>query len=44
METDFKEMGQEGVDWVNVAECRAKWRAAVNTVRNLKVDKMRGVC
>ena len=32
------------MDWVNVAECRAKWRAVVNTVMNLKVHKMRGVC
>jgi hypothetical protein len=34
---DLKEMGWEDVDWVHLAQDRDQWRAAVNTVMNLRV-------
>jgi hypothetical protein len=27
----------EGVDWINLAECRDRWQALVKTVMNLRV-------
>jgi hypothetical protein len=33
----FKEIGHEGVDWINFAQDRAQWWALVNMVRNLQV-------
>jgi len=41
---DCEKKGKEGVDWVNVAKYRARWRAVVNTLMNIKVNKMGGVC
>jgi hypothetical protein len=32
-----KELGWEGVDWVNVAYDRDKWRALVDEVMNFRV-------
>jgi len=29
---DFKEIGLEGVDWINLAQDRVQWRAVVNVV------------
>jgi hypothetical protein len=34
---DLKEMGWEGVDWMDLAQDRDWWRAHVNTVMNLRV-------
>jgi hypothetical protein len=34
---DLREIGLGGVDWVDVAQDREKWRALVNTVMNLRV-------
>jgi hypothetical protein len=34
---DFREIGGDGMDWVNVAQDRDQWRALVNTVMNLRV-------
>jgi hypothetical protein len=31
---DLKEMIWEGVDWIDLAQDRGKWRAVVNTVMN----------
>jgi hypothetical protein len=32
---DLREMGWDGVDWINLAQYRDQWRALVNTVMNL---------
>jgi hypothetical protein len=37
IKTDFREVGWEGADWVDLAQDRDKWRAVVYTVMNLQV-------
>jgi hypothetical protein len=32
---DFQEVGRGGVDWIELAPNRNKWRALVNTVTNI---------
>jgi hypothetical protein len=34
---DRREIGWDGVDWIDMAEDRGQWRALVNTVLNLQV-------
>jgi hypothetical protein len=34
---DLREIGWDGVDWMDMAQDRDKWRALVNTVLNLRV-------
>jgi hypothetical protein len=34
---DLREIGWDGVDWIDLAQNRDQWRALVNTVMNLKV-------
>jgi hypothetical protein len=34
---DLLEIGSDGVDWIDLAEDRDKWRALVNAVMNLRV-------
>jgi hypothetical protein len=34
---DLREIGWEGVDWMQLDEDRGQWRAVVNTVMNLRV-------
>jgi hypothetical protein len=34
---DLREIGWDGVDWVDLAEDSYHWRALVNTVMNLRV-------
>jgi hypothetical protein len=34
---DLREIGWNGVDWIDLAQDRDKWRALVNTVMNLRV-------
>jgi hypothetical protein len=34
---DLGEIGWDGVDWVDLAQDRDKWRALVNTLMNLRV-------
>jgi hypothetical protein len=34
---DLREIGWDGVDWIDVAQDRNHWRALVNTVMNLRV-------
>jgi hypothetical protein len=34
---DLQEVGSEGVDWIDMAQDRDRWRAVVNTVMNLLV-------
>jgi hypothetical protein len=35
---DIREIGWDGVDWIEVAQDRDQWRALVNTVMNLLVS------
>jgi hypothetical protein len=32
---DLRETGWDGMDWIDLAQDRDKWRALVNTVMNL---------
>jgi hypothetical protein len=34
---DLREIGWDGMDWIDLAEVREDWRALVNTVMNLQV-------
>jgi hypothetical protein len=34
---DLREIGWSGMDWIDLAQDRDKWRALVNTVMNLRV-------
>jgi hypothetical protein len=34
---DFQEIGGGGVDWMELAQERDRWRAVVGTVRNFRV-------
>jgi hypothetical protein len=34
---DIREIGWDGVDWIELAQVGDKWRALVNTVMNLRV-------
>jgi hypothetical protein len=35
---DLREIGWDGVDWMDMAQDRDQWRALVNTVLNLRVS------
>jgi hypothetical protein len=37
IKTDLKEVGCEGMDWIDVAQDRDRWRAHVNAIMNLQV-------
>jgi hypothetical protein len=34
---DLREIGCDGLDWIQLAQDRDQWRALVNTVMNLRV-------
>jgi hypothetical protein len=34
---NLREIGWDGVDWIDMAQDRDQWRALVNTVLNLRV-------
>jgi hypothetical protein len=35
---DLREIGLDGVDWIDMAQDRDQWRDLVNTVLNLQVS------
>jgi hypothetical protein len=37
IEMDLREIGWDGMDWIDLAQDRDQWRALVNTVINLRV-------
>jgi hypothetical protein len=39
---DIREVGFEGMDWINLAQDRDRCRAVVNTVMNLRVPNKSG--
>jgi hypothetical protein len=36
-ERELREIGWDGMDWIDLAQDRDRWRALVNTVMNLRV-------
>jgi hypothetical protein len=36
---DLREIGIDGVNWIQLAQDRVQWRACVNTVMNLRVPQ-----
>jgi hypothetical protein len=34
---DFREIGWDGMDWIELAQDKDQWKALVNTVMNLRV-------
>jgi hypothetical protein len=34
---DLREIGWDGMDWIDLAQDKDQWRAVVNTVMNLRV-------
>jgi hypothetical protein len=39
---DLREIGWDGMDWIDLAHDRDQWRALVNTVMNLRVPENAG--
>jgi hypothetical protein len=37
IEMDLREIGWDGVDWIDTAQDRDQWRVLVNTVLNIQV-------
>ena len=40
---DLQEVRFEGMNWIDVAQERGRWRALVNAVMNIRFPKMRGI-
>jgi hypothetical protein len=39
---DLREIGWDGMDWIDLAQDRERWMALVNTVMNFRVPKSAG--
>jgi hypothetical protein len=37
IKTDFKEIGWDGMEWIDLAQVRDNWRAVVKTTVNLRI-------
>jgi hypothetical protein len=37
LQLDLREIGWDGVDWIDLAQDKDQWRALVKTVMNLRV-------
>jgi hypothetical protein len=37
IQMNLREIGWDGMDWINVAQDRNQWRALVNTAMNIRV-------
>jgi hypothetical protein len=37
IKVDLREIGWGSIEWIQLAQCRGRWRAVVNTVMNLRV-------
>jgi hypothetical protein len=37
IKTDLREIGWDGIDWIELGQNMDQWRALVNTVMNLRV-------
>jgi hypothetical protein len=37
MKIDLREIGWDGMDWIDLAQDRDQWRALVNTIMDLRV-------
>jgi len=37
MKMDLKQMGCQGVDWIQLPQDKDQWRVLVNTIMNLRV-------
>jgi hypothetical protein len=35
---DLREIGWDGMDWIDVVQDRGQWKAIVNSVMNLRVS------
>jgi hypothetical protein len=42
IKVDLREIGWGGMDWIDLAQNRNQWMAAMNTVMNLRVPKNAG--
>jgi hypothetical protein len=40
IKTDLREIGWDGMDWIDLAHNRGQCRALVNTVKNFKVPEL----
>jgi len=40
---DLQEVGSDGMDWIDLAQDRDRWRRLVNAAMNVRFHKMRGI-